>query len=213
VSAAVALAVLGLALAAASAVAQPEHDAAVRDLGSADVEHRRDAARALGTVGRMADSALLVAALRDADAIVRKLAERALLMVWARSGDAAIDEEFATGLEQMNEQEAPVAVETFTRIIQRKPEFAEAWNKRATVYYYLGEYDKSLADCDEVMKRNPYHFGALAGYGMIYLQLGQPERALSYFERALDVNPNLEQVEATVRLLRERLGRRKPPTT
>ena len=54
------------------------------------------------------------------------------------------------------------AVDTFTEMIRRQPEFAEGWNKRATVYYLLGEYQKSLADCDEVMKRNPYHFGALS---------------------------------------------------
>src|SRR5205823_6190534 len=77
----------------------------------------------------------------------------------------------------------------------RRPEFAEGWNKRATVYYLLGEYAKSLADCDEVLKRNPYHFGALSGYGMIYLQLDQPTRALEYFERALAVNPNLSSVQ------------------
>ena len=55
----------------------------------------------------------------------------------------------------------------------------------------LGDYPKSLADCDEVMRRNPYHWGALSGYGMIYMQLDQPARALEYFERALAVNPNL----------------------
>ena len=53
-----------------------------------------------------------------------------------------------------------------------------------------------------MMKRNPSHFGALAGYGQIYLQLGKPERALEYFQRALDVNPNMEQVEAAVEQLK-----------
>ena len=62
----------------------------------------------------------------------------------------------------------------------------------------MGEYEKSLADCDEVLKRNPSHFGVLSGYGQIYLQLNQPERALSYFERALAVNPNMEQVERVI---------------
>jgi tetratricopeptide (TPR) repeat protein len=66
----------------------------------------------------------------------------------------------------------------------------------------MGEYDKSLADCDEVMKRNPHHFGALSGYGMIYLRRDQPARALEYFERALAVNPNMDGVSNTVDLLR-----------
>ena len=75
--------------------------------------------------------------------------------VWSRSGDPTIDRLFATGLEQMNARQGEQAVETFSEIIRRQPEFAEGWNKRATVYYLLGEYQKSLADCDEVMKRNP----------------------------------------------------------
>ncbi len=59
------------------------------------------------------------------------------------------------------------------------------------------------------MKRNPYHFGALSGYGMIYLKLGEPARALTYFERALAVNPNLGRVEETVEELRDQLIRRR----
>jgi tetratricopeptide (TPR) repeat protein len=66
----------------------------------------------------------------------------------------------------------------------------------------VGEYDKSLHDCDEVMKRNPSHFGALSGYGQIYLRLGRLEQALAYFERALAVNPNLEGVALMVRELK-----------
>jgi tetratricopeptide (TPR) repeat protein len=66
----------------------------------------------------------------------------------------------------------------------------------------LGEYAKSAADCDEVLKRNPQHFGALSGYGMIWLRLDQPARALERFEQALAVNPNLESVRETIELLR-----------
>jgi len=73
----------------------------------------------------------------------------------SRSGDDAVDQLFAVGVEQMSARLGEAAVETFTEVIRRRPEFAEGWNKRATVYYLLGEYAKSLADCDEVMKRNP----------------------------------------------------------
>ncbi|HXH83327.1 MAG TPA: tetratricopeptide repeat protein, partial [Candidatus Tectomicrobia bacterium] len=96
-----------------------------------------------------------------------------------------------------------------SRVVARKPEFAEGWNKRATVRYLLGDYRRSLADCDEVVKRNPYHWGALSGYGMIYLQLDQPGRALEYFERALAVNPNLDAVRRTVDQLRALLLQRR----
>ena len=150
----------------------------------------------------MADGPALTAALRDSDAEVRSSAERSLWLVWSRSGDPAVDRRFLQGVEQMQRQELDDAIETFTDIIARKPEFAEGWNKRATAYYLAGELDRSLADCDEVMKRNPEHFGALSGYGMIYLQLGRPDRALGYFERALAVNPNLAGIEEAVQAIK-----------
>ena len=132
--------------------------------------------------------------------------------VWSRSGDAAVDRLLASGIEQMSARESELAVQTFTEVIRRRPDFAEGWNKRATVYYLMGEYQKSLADCDEVMKRNPYHFGALSGYGMIYLQLDQPAKALDYFQRALKVNPNLESVNETVEMLKPLLIQRRKDT-
>jgi tetratricopeptide (TPR) repeat protein len=143
---------------------------------------------------------------------VRAIAERSLWEVWSRSGDAETDRLLAIGIEQMTERRGEAALETFTRVIERQPDFAEGWNKRATVLYMLGEYRKSLADCDEVMTRNPHHFGALAGYGMIYLKLGDPARALAYFERALAVNPNLSQVEDNVEALRRLLIERRKDT-
>ncbi|MCI0370057.1 MAG: tetratricopeptide repeat protein [candidate division NC10 bacterium] len=173
-----------------------------------DVEARRQGAAWLGDTGLMADAPLLVEALRDPDELVRALAEHSLWQVWSRSGDPEVDSLFQVGIEQMNQGDPEPAIETFSLIIRKRPDFAEGWNKRATLYYLMGEYEKSLADCEEVIRRNPAHFGALSGFGMIYLQLGKAERALHYFERALAVNPNLTQVEAAVeglkRLLRER---------
>jgi tetratricopeptide (TPR) repeat protein len=201
----VALAVLAaLALPPSSAIASDAARAeALRALADhGDDERRRQAAARLGEVGTMADMDALVSALRDPHEDVREHAERAMWQIWARSGDEEIDRLLTIGIEQMSERRGAAAVETFSRIIDRRPAFAEGWNKRATVYYLMGEYAKSLADCDEVMKRNPYHFGALAGYGMIYVQLGKPERALEYFERALAINPNLEAVRAAADALR-----------
>jgi len=173
-----------------------------------DVQTRRAAVQALGETGTRGDQPVLLAALRDDDALVRALAERALWLVWGRSGDPEIDRLFTDGVAQMGARTLPEAVQTFTRIIERKPEFAEAWNKRATIYYLLGELDKSLADCDEVIARNPEHFGALSGYGLIYLQLDQPARALAYFERALAVNPNLHQIRSVIEEIRRELRAR-----
>jgi tetratricopeptide (TPR) repeat protein len=199
----------GVSPATAQAPAPLSREQALADLGAAEVDTRRVAAAWLGDTGRMEDAPALVKALRDPDVVVRALAENALWRVWSRSGDAEVDALFALGVEQMSLRQGPAAVAIFTRVIETKPEFAEGWNKRATVYYLMGEYDKSLHDCDEVMKRNPVHFGALAGYGQIYLQLGQPERALPYFERALAVNPNMEQVERVIEQLKALLAQRR----
>jgi tetratricopeptide (TPR) repeat protein len=200
------LVLFGAVAADAAPLGRPEALAALDDR---DAVTRQLGAAALAEHGTMQDVPRLARALRDQDPLVRALAERAMWQVWSRSGDAEIDGLLALGIEQMSERHGEAAVETFTRIIERRPDFAEGWNKRATVLYLLGEYRRSLADCDEVMKRNPHHFGALSGYGMIYLKLGDPARALAYFERALAVNPNLTQVEESAEALRHLLIQRR----
>ena len=177
-----------------------------------DIDARRLGAAWLGETGQMADVRLLVEALRDDDDAVRQLAEHSLWQVWSRSGDPEVDRLFKIGLEQMAARALEKAIETFGEVIRKKPEFAEGWNKRATLYYVTGEFDKSLADCEEVVRRNPSHFGALSGFGMNYLRLKQPEKALEHFRRALRVNPNLEQVKAMVEELEQLLSQRRQGT-
>jgi len=182
---------------------------AVQSLSQADAQTRRDAASRLGEVGSMADVALLVKALRDPDEDTRDQAEQALWRIWARSGDPEVDRLYQTGIEQMNAADLQQSIATFTRIIELKPDFAEGWNKRATLYFLAGELRKSLADCDEVMKRNPYHFGALSGYALIYIRLEYYDRALEYSRRALEVNPNMDAVRRNVELLERLLEQRR----
>jgi len=216
--AAVALSVLALVLGllAPGVAAQPTRaltrEEALADIKKPDLETRRRAAAWMGEVGRMADAPALITALSDDDEVVRVFAEHSVWKLWSRSGDAEADGLLQIGIEQMSRGDGPAAVETFTKVIERKPDFAEAWNKRATVYFLMGEHEKSLKDCDEVMKRNPAHFGALAGYGQIYLRLDQPERALDYFRRALRVNPNLRGVSEMVPQLEQLLKERRKGT-
>jgi len=202
---ALALALLVPAAASTEDMPRPSHERALSDLGSTDVEARRLSAAWMGELGTPADLPALFKALRDQDDIVRALTENAIWQIWSRSGDARVDRLFAAGVEQMNHGQAQAAIDTFTEIIGLKPDFAEGWNKRATVYFFIGEYDKSLRDCDEVIKRNPLHWGALSGYGQIYLHLDKPEQALAYFQRALAVNPNLQQVEQVIEQLKQAL--------
>jgi len=181
---------------------------AVRRLSAAAVQTRRDATVRLGEVGIMADVPPLLKALRDSDEDTRHQAELAIWRIWARSGNPQVDELFQTGMEQMEAGDQQQAIATFTRIIELKPDFAEAWNKRATLYFIVGDMRKSLADCDEVMKRNPYHFGALSGYALIYTRLEFYDRALEYSRRALKVNPNLDAVKRNIELLEHLLEQR-----
>jgi len=136
--------------------------------------------------------------LADDDRLVRGIAERALWMLWSRSGDAAVDELMERGLGEVASRDYEAALATYSEVIRRKPGFAEGWNKRATVHFLAGDFARSLADCDQVMKRNPRHFGALSGYGQIYFQQQRYDKAIEYWRRALEANPNLEGLEANI---------------
>ena len=182
---------------------------ALAQTSSADAKQRRIAVDRLGQVGLMSDARVLLEALHDRDKITRELAEASIWKVWSRSGDAKVDELFERGVREMNIGALEMAIETFTKIIAIKPDFAEGWNKRATLYFLTGELGKSLKDCDEVLRRNPSHFGALAGYGQIYIQLEQPDSALDYFQRALRINPNMQGVAQSIEVLKQIVGRRR----
>jgi tetratricopeptide (TPR) repeat protein len=86
-----------------------------------------------------------------------------------------------------------------------KPGYVEGWNRRATVYYLMNDYGHSLADIREVLSREPRHFGALAGLGLILQELGDDAHALEAYRRALAINPHLEHVGETVKTLREKV--------
>jgi tetratricopeptide (TPR) repeat protein len=197
------------AMPAAADSPAPSRAQALAALKKSDPKERRLAALALESVGRMEDAGALVAALRDPDDVVRAVAEEALWGVWSRSGDARVDDLFKRGVSEMGAERLSEAVATFTRVIELRPDFAEGWNKRATAYFLAGEYRRSLADCDEVIKRNPSHFGALSGYGQIYLRLDQPDKALEYFRRALEVNPNMDGVQTMIKRLEALEARRR----
>jgi len=204
VSAALGALVLAVVL-VTPALAGPREDALKALADPADADTRRRAATTLADNGTMADVSALLGALRDVDARVRGLAEHALWQIWSRSGDDEVDHLLRAGVSEMQHGLFDAAIDTFSEIIRRRPAFAEGWNKRATAYYLIGEYRKSAADCDEVLKLNPTHFGALSGYGMIWLRLDEPARALERFEQALAVNPNLDSVRETVDELRAML--------
>lgn len=180
-------------------------------LASPDAATRAEGVVWLANRGGMEDAPLLHERLRDKSSFVRGFAERGLWLLWSRSGDAEVDRLMALGTQAMQAGKHVEAISTFSEVIQKKPDFAEGWNRRATVYYLAGQYDKSIADCHEVLKRNPRHFGALSGMGQVYVQLEDYENALRWYHRALEVNPNMLGVEMNIRLLEERLKNQPAP--
>jgi tetratricopeptide (TPR) repeat protein len=195
-----------LALAAAAQEPYPALEsraAALKALDDPDPRLRLAGVVYFGRNGLAADGPLLVKRLSDENALVRDIAGQAVWLAWGRSGDAEVDRLLESGVAEMNAKRYPRAIEVFSEVIARRPGFAEGWNKRATAHYLAGELRKSLADCDEVMKRNPQHFGALSGYGQIYARLEEYDKAVAYFRRALAVNPNLTNLEPIIRSLEE----------
>jgi tetratricopeptide (TPR) repeat protein len=91
----------------------------------------------------------------------------------------------------MERRELDEAIALFTRVIERAPDFAEGWNKRATARYVSEDYPGAVADCEETLARNPHHFGALSGQGLCHMALGQFREAAALFRRALAVHPHL----------------------
>ena len=207
------LAVLLLCFCATAGFAQSgaysSREEALNAVASEDAERRGNAIAWIANHGMPEDAAVLRQRLTDDSDYVRNVAEQALWMLWSRSGDDTVDALLKKGVEEMQAKQFEASIDTFSEVIRQKPDFAEGWNKRATALYLAGELRRSLADCDEVMKRNPLHFGALAGYGQIYFQLEQYEKALDYWKRALQVNPNMTGVAINIRATEQLIAERR----
>jgi tetratricopeptide (TPR) repeat protein len=105
----------------------------------------------------------------------------------------------------MDAQQTDVALKLLDAVIKLRPDYVEAWNRRATLYYLRNDYTRSLSDIEQVLIREPRHFGALAGLGMIMQDIGDEKRALEAFRKALAVNPHLEKVPDLVKSLTEKV--------
>ncbi len=105
----------------------------------------------------------------------------------------------------IEKKQPDVALKLLDKVVKLKPDYVEGWNRRATIYYLQNEYAKSLGDIREVLAREPRHFGALAGLGMIMQELGDDKRALDAFRKALEINPHLEKLPDMVKSLTEKV--------
>src|SRR5579859_1765767 len=105
----------------------------------------------------------------------------------------------------MDAQNTDVALKLLDSVVRLRPDYVEGWNRRATLYYLRNDYSRSLKDIEQVLAREPRHFGALAGLGMIMQDLGDDKRALDAFRKALAVNPHLDKVPELVKALTEKV--------
>ena len=105
----------------------------------------------------------------------------------------------------LDAKQVDVSVKLLSAVIKLKPDYIEGWNRRATLYYLQNDYTHALEDLEQVLAREPRHFGALAGLGMIMQELGDDKRALAAYSKALAVNPHLEKVPDLVKSLTEKV--------
>ena len=113
----------------------------------------------------------------------------------------------AAGSNFMNNNEYSKAVEIFTKVIDLDPTWAEAWNKRATVLYIIGEFEKSQNDIDQVLKLEKRHFGALAGQGLVNIELENYEKALESYKEAMRIYPSMNSPKIMIKQIKELIQR------
>ena len=101
--------------------------------------------------------------------------------------------------------ETDLAIQLLDSVIKIKPDYVEGWNRRATLYYMQKDYGRALADIREVLKREPRHFGALSGLGLILQDIGDDKQALEVYRRALAVYPRLQRIPDVVKTLKEKI--------
>ncbi|SIR03289.1 tetratricopeptide repeat protein [Bosea sp. TND4EK4] len=121
---------------------------------------------------------------------------------WARSGSDTADLLMTRAQEAIRNKQTEIAVELLDRIISLQPDWAEAWNQRANALYIAGDPIRSLYDIGETLRREPRHYGAIMGLGIILKQQGDDKAAMAAFRRALDIYPQFEAVKKAVDSLR-----------
>jgi tetratricopeptide (TPR) repeat protein len=124
---------------------------------------------------------------------------------WMHGGTDAENEQLAKATQSMNLGAFALAEQQFTAMLETSPNYAEVWNKRATLYYLMGRMDDSLNDIKKTLDLEPRHFGALSGRGMIYQRMGKDPEALAAFKDALSINPKMPGARLAVQELEKLL--------
>jgi tetratricopeptide (TPR) repeat protein len=134
--------------------------------------------------------------------------EHRIWQIWSECDDPEASQLMSEGTAAMAEGQYRAALERFDRLVERVPDFAEGWNKRATLYYLMGNYPASVLDIERTLQLEPRHFGALSGLGLIYDAIDDPAAALRSYEAAVAIDPHLETAKERIKELRRQLGGR-----
>jgi len=130
--------------------------------------------------------------------------EQKIWEIWStHPTDQKLTKMLAQGSALMNNRMFKEAIIIFDQVIDLDPEWAEAWNKRATVLYLVGEYQKSQNDIDQVLKLEKRHFGALAGQGLVNIELKNYEKAIISYKKAKEIYPSMKSPEIMIKKLKE----------
>ena len=132
--------------------------------------------------------------------------EMRIWSIWHESGQSDIDDMMAEAAELTGVGDLLAAEAIYTRIVEQAPTFSEGWNRRATVRFYMGDYDGSLADIEQTLKLEPRHFGAMWGLGMILGLQQDYERAILAFEKLLEIKPNSMDARPRIESLKQALA-------
>ena len=166
------------------------------------------AALALGCVGDCGAVELLTKHLQSPHREMAQTAEHSLWSIWLRAGNCKSLRYLKCGCDHLKHGNHETAIEKFSMAIEEDPKFAEAFNQRAIAYYLSGQYEKSIADCHQVLARMPAHFGAIAGMGHCFAQLENLPEARNCYKAALRIYPGMdgimESLQSVERLLQTR---------
>ena len=131
-------------------------------------------------------------------------AEQKIWKLWStHPSDQKLTEMLSKGSDLVNNQKLNEAIKIFSKVIDLDPDWAEAWNKRATVLYLIGEYQESQSDINKVLKLEERHFGALAGQGLVNIQLKNYEKAITSYKKAKKIYPTMKSPDIMIKQLEE----------
>lgn len=131
--------------------------------------------------------------------------EARILALWSQASSDTISLLMQRVKVATDARQSDVALKLLDAVLKLRPDYIEGWSRRATLHYMRNDYQRSLEDIEQVLIREPRHFGALAGLGVIMQELGDDKRALDAFRKALAVNPHLEKVQELVKTLTEKV--------